>query len=392
MSKAESATPRPLLTLAAGMLITGVLGSIHAFSVFVVPLEELLSAPRAQISSIYSLALVCLTIAVLIGHALYRRLPPILLAAGACLAAAAGLVICSQATGLGALWIGYSVVFGTANGVGYGYTLQLVAQAWPQRKGLAMGAVTAFYALGATLFAKILSMLIMRYGIGTAYLSMAGVLLGVAVAVAIMLHIARASYRGDRDDSAAASGRDGRLLAYLWLGYGLGVVAGLMAIGHAAGLVVARGGVGNLPVLGAMLIGLGNAAGGFLFGWLADRWPVKRLLGLLPMLSAVALGLLISTDDAVSTTIWLCAVGFAYGAVIAVYPYTAPHYFGAQRAAQFYGIVFTAWGLAGLVGPWLAGRLFDMSGNYNTALLVACAAAVASALVSRLLPNEVASS
>jgi nitrate/nitrite transporter NarK len=125
-------------------------------------LEELLLAPRAQISSIYSFALVCLTIAVLVGHTLYRRVSPIPLAAGACIAAAAGLVICSQATSLGALWIGYSVVFGTANGVGYGYTLQLVAQAWPQRKGLAMGAVAAVYALGATLFAKVLAMLIIR--------------------------------------------------------------------------------------------------------------------------------------------------------------------------------------------------------------------------------------
>ncbi len=392
MTNTEAATQRPILTLAAAMLTTGVLGSIHAFSVFVVPLEELLLAPRALISSIYSFALVCLTIAVLIGHTLYRRVSPIPLAAGACIAAAAGLVICSQATSLGAMWIGYGIVFGTANGVGYGYTLQLVAQAWPRRKGLAMGAVTAVYALGAKLFAKVLAMLIMRYGIDTAYLTMAGVLLGVAVAVAIMLHFARARYRGDSDGSAVAIGRDWRLLAYLWLGYGLGVVAGLMAIGHAAALVAARGGGGKLPVLGAMLIGLGNAAGGFLFGWLADRWPVKRLLGLLPMLSAAALGLLISTDNAVATTIWLCGVGFAYGAVIGVYPYTAPHYFGAQRAAQCYGIVFTAWGLAGLAGPWLAGRLFDTSGNYNTALFVACVAAVASALVSRLLPNKAASS
>jgi hypothetical protein len=57
------------LTLPASMLVTFVLGSVHAFSVFIVPLETRLQLPRSEISLIYSFALVALTLAVLLGYA-----------------------------------------------------------------------------------------------------------------------------------------------------------------------------------------------------------------------------------------------------------------------------------------------------------------------------------
>ena len=50
----------------ASMLVTFVLGSVHAFSVFIVSLEALLDLARSQISLVYSLALVAITLAVII--------------------------------------------------------------------------------------------------------------------------------------------------------------------------------------------------------------------------------------------------------------------------------------------------------------------------------------
>jgi len=59
------------LILIASMLVTFVLGSVHAFSVFIVPLEGLLHLPRSEISLIYSFALVSITISVLLGYRIY---------------------------------------------------------------------------------------------------------------------------------------------------------------------------------------------------------------------------------------------------------------------------------------------------------------------------------
>ena len=56
--------------------MTFVLGTIHAFSVFVPDWEALPGASRANVSFIYSLALASLTIAVLFGHLVFSRLRP----------------------------------------------------------------------------------------------------------------------------------------------------------------------------------------------------------------------------------------------------------------------------------------------------------------------------
>jgi len=50
----------------------------------------------------------------------------------------------------------------------------------------------------------------------------------------------------------------------------------------------------------------------------------------------------------------------------------------AEQGPRAYGRVFTAWGLAGLLAPWTAGRIFDVSGGYDAAMLVAAAVALIS--------------
>jgi OFA family oxalate/formate antiporter-like MFS transporter len=143
------------LTLPASMLVTFVLGSVHAFSVFIVPLETRLQLPRSEISLIYSFALVALTLAVLLGYRIYGLLPSWLLVLITCLVAAAGLLLASLATSWWMMFAGYSLAFGFSNGIGYGFCLQLVGRVMPEIRGFAMGAVTASYAVGSIVFAQV---------------------------------------------------------------------------------------------------------------------------------------------------------------------------------------------------------------------------------------------
>jgi OFA family oxalate/formate antiporter-like MFS transporter len=79
---------------------------------------------------------------------------------------------------------------------------------------------------------------------------------------------------------------------------------------------------------------------------------------------------------------------FPYPTVTA---YAVSYYVGVMAAARVYGLVFTAWGLAGLVRPWLAGYFFDVSGSYSMALWLAALAALAGMLsmaVALLLPAK----
>ena len=78
----------------------------------------------------------------------------------------------------------------------------------------------------------------------------------------------------------------------------------------------------------------------------------------------------------------LAATGFVYGAIIAIYPTVINQRFGAIDGIRVYGKIFTAWGFAGLFGPWLAGRLYDLHADYSIALLIAAIAGLLSAVIA----------
>jgi OFA family oxalate/formate antiporter-like MFS transporter len=378
---------RPRLTLLAGCVVTGTLGSLHAFSVFLVPLESNFEASRSSISLVYSLALVTLTVMVLVGHRLYGLVSPATLAALACIGAALGLVLAGAYDSLLGLYVGYGVLFGAANGVGYGFVLQLVAQAVPTAPGMAMGLVTAVYAAGSIAFAKFYAMLLVNYSPAETMFAMAAVMLLTSVIVWLLLTASGARYRAASNDAQTGVAGQSTLVFRMWLGYGTGAAAGLMAIGHATAIVMDRGGTPAMMVAGVMTIGAGNALGGVLAGYLVDKIPPRVTLAVLPGLSCVALVCLTLVVDAAVAVGVLASIGFCYGAIIAVYPAAVAAVFGLEHAPRVYGRVFTAWGLAGLLAPWLAGVIYDQTLTYSVAILVAATLGLVSAALGMSLPQ-----
>lgn len=370
MSLASRASDRILLGSAA--LCVG-LGTVHGFSVFLAPLEAQLSRGRGTISLTYSFALVAITAAVLFGPRIYGRTSPrrLVLAVGA--VSAGGAVLAGSAGSLLQLWLGYSLLFGLANGVGYGFSLQFSAQVSPGREGFAMGVVTAAYALGAAVSPVCFEWALARGGFGAAMWGLAGALVLVSAGAAVAYGPARAQF----PSRAQAPPSEARVLP-LWLVYGAGVLAGLMAIGHAAGIAQA-----NAPQAAAWLapavLAVCNLGGSLLGGRLVDSLAPRRLLSALPALSTAALLAVALLPGAWPVFLGLGAIGFAYGGIIAAYPAVIAKQVGPAASADVYGRVFTAWGSAGLAGPWLAGALFDATGGYLVALLLAALVAAASA-------------
>jgi MFS family permease len=174
--------------------------------------------------------------------------------------------------------------------------------------------------------------------------------------------------------------------AVLWLGYGAGAAAGVMAIGHSAGIVAAAG--DSAPFAGPAVNAIGYMLGGLIGGWLADRISIRTLLSILPLMSAGILLMLAQGGEPAWVLSCLGLIGFSYGALVVAYPAAVAHYFGILSAGRIYGRVCISWGFAGFLAPWFAGFLFDQSGNYSTALTVAAGTAAASALAVLLLPKE----
>lgn len=371
------------IILLAAMLVTFVTGSIHSFSVFLVPFETLLQSSRAQVSLFYSFALVFLTISVLFGYRIYSLLRPPMMVACACGLAGLGLLLSATATTWFSVFIGYSVLFGIANGVAYGYVLQLAGRVLSEHKGFAMAAVTAAYAVGSVVFSLALAELIQRFSLTITLITMGSIIIGGGFMSALIFNATGIDYNASEDgktDQLETEPPSASLVLWLWIAYGCAVIAGLMAIGHAAGIVQTLGGNYSTAIWGAVFIGVGSAIGGFFIGAIINRNNMRLWLLILPVVSACFLVGLIFTSTIFSAVALLSIIGFSYGALISVYPFTISELFGNVIGPKVYGQVFTAWGFAGLVGPWLAGQLFDVSGNYSVALIVAAILALVSTM------------
>lgn len=365
-----------LPVLVAASLVAMALGTVHAYSVFIAPLEAQFDTGRSALSLGYSLALVCLTLVVLAGPRLYARATPARLMALACGGAACGALLAGWGGTLVLLYIGYGVIFGAANGLGYGFGLQVAAQANPGREGLAMGVVTAAYALGAVLAPGVFEAALLRAGFAGAMSVLALALIGAGVVSVVLL--GRSGLRFPGGPEGAGTGQ-ARGLALLWLGYFGGVLAGLMVIGHAAAIAEAAR-PGGAAWLAPATVALCNLAGALLGGRLADGPAPKRVLVALILLTAVTLATLALGPRGGLVFIALGLVGFAYGGTIAATPAVIVKLYGMGRSASIYGRVFTAWGAAGLMGPWLAGALYDWRGGYGLALTTASLLALVAAL------------
>ena len=118
-----------------------------------------------------------------------------------------------------------------------------------------------------------------------------------------------------------------------------------------------------------------------------DRVGRYSFLGAQPEAQIIARGPILTFEVTASTAL-AALIGLAYGAIIAVYPVAAVAYFGLGGGARAYGKIFTAWGLAGLAGPLLAGMIYDATGSYGRAALLAAGVAMVSAVAVLFLPRR----
>ena len=366
-----------VLVLISAALLCAVLGSIHAFSVFLDPLQQAFGLSRATVSLTYSFGLLAITLAVLLGPRFYSITTPARLFAIVGLLGAFGAVLAGIAGGIAGIWVGYSLCFGIANGMGYGFALQYSARANPLRPGLAMGTVTAAYALGAALAPLLFVKALAAGGFGAAMTVLAAALLLAAGGAAMAVARSGIPY-GERTEATTITLPPAPAIIRIWLAYGTGVAAGLMAIGHAAGFAALAG---IAPWLAPAVLALCNMAGSLTGGYLADRFSAPVVLSALPVLSIA--GLLTLAQAPVLTLLALGILGFAYGGTIAAYPAVIARRFPGAAGPVVYGRVFTAWGLAGLLAPWIAGLLYDQNQSYLSALWIAATLATASALLAR---------
>ena len=176
---------RPGAALGAATIISLPLGSIYAFSVLLVPLEQLLQANRSELASVFGISAVFFTIGANLVPRLFGWIRAPLLVALTGALSAAGVALAAVAPSLTWLILGYGVLFAAGGGMVYVVVQQCVNAAQLARPGLVNGYLVSLFPLGAMLAAP-------AFGLGLDWVGVRQTLAGLAAG----LRRGRRSYVG----------------------------------------------------------------------------------------------------------------------------------------------------------------------------------------------------
>jgi OFA family oxalate/formate antiporter-like MFS transporter len=159
---------------------------------------------------------------------------------------------------------------------------------------------------------------------------------------------------------------------FLWIAYCFGTTAGLMTISQLVPFAQASGLGAAAAALVLPVSASGNAGGRILSGWMSDSLGRLTTLRVMVILSAVAMPVLFGVRENVGLFFLLVAVVYwCYGTQLSVFASTTADFFGTRNLGLNYGVLFTAWGVAGILGPIIAAQVFDAFGDYRYAFYAA---------------------
>lgn len=370
---------------------------IFAFGVFIKPLSDQFGWSRTEISLAFTLtALMVAVFSPFIGRVVDRVgarkvLLPCVAVYGAAFCC---LALVKTLAGLYAIYVLLGVV---GNGTTQLCYARVISAWFDRRRGLALATMMAGVGAGAIGIPPLATWLIGAYGWREAYL-----LLGVSIFVlgmvpaALWLREAPPGFGGN-------AGRAGKLVSlpgmraaeavrmpvfwFLLTGFFLFSVSVNGSVAHLIPILTDRGIGSETAALAASMLGVLTLCGRLLTGVLLDRFAGSRVTGIFFGIAAVGVAVL-SQAHAVATAFTAAAlIGLGMGAEADVMPYLISRYFGLHSFSEIYGYAFTAYALAGALGPLLMGWSFDRFHGYATALLCLAAAMLTGAGVLASLPR-----
>jgi sugar phosphate permease len=135
------------------------------------------------------------------------------------------------------------------------------------------------------------------------------------------------------------------------------------------------------------LILVGSIAGRLLMGYLADRWPKKRVMLLIYSIVAASIPLLAGARSDELLYAGALVFGVGLGGDYMIIPLMAVELFGLRVLGRLMGVVLTADGVAEAVVPMAVATLRDRFGSYATGFGLLVLLAALGALAVALLPR-----
>jgi len=375
-------------------------GIFLSFGVFFQPVLTEFGWTRAATSGAYSLAfLVIGPLGIGVGR-LIDRFGPRLVMTGCGFFVGLGFLLMSQISAIWQFYLVYGVIIGIGMSATFVPANSIIPRWFVKRRGLMTGIVLSGNGVGTIIMPSVARWLISAYGWRTAY-----IVVGIIALVLIILaaqfikrdpsQVGQLPY-GAEEVKTESSGLKARAFSLgeairtnqCWLlcvisfciWFCVGVVMVHIVI-HATGLGISAARATSILVL----IGAVSIAGKAIMGSIADRIGNKSALIISFVIMTAAFSWLMVAQNMWMLYVFGVILGFAYGALSPLVSPAVAELFGVTSHGVIFGITFCAGNFGEALGPVLAGRIFDVTGNYQWAFLIAAILSIIGIILSAFL-------
>ena len=136
--------------------------------------------------------------------------------------------------------------------------------------------------------------------------------------------------------------------------------------------------------LAATLSPVANGASRISWGWASDRLGRENTMAIAFLLQALCLVMVVGMGHVSGGwfTLSLVLVYFTWGEIYSLFPSTVGDYFGSKHATSNYSVLYTAKGVASIIGGWFGAMLYEQTGSwsggfYGSAIMALIAAGLA---------------
>jgi OFA family oxalate/formate antiporter-like MFS transporter len=280
------------------------------------------------------------------------------------------------------LVITYGMIGGAGIGLAYVCPIAALVKWFPDKKGLITGIAVAGFGAGALIFAQVETAFITETDISPALFICGLIYLFAVVSGAQLLRNPPKGWIPEGwqppTPKATGLGRDYEWREILrtpqfwllWSMFVLAATAGLMTLGILKSFLQAANSAidDNLAASIVGILAIFNAGGRIFWGYVSDKFNRAPTMILMFALLAVAMFTFgFQTEILLLTTI-ACVIGLCFGGNFALFPSTTADYFGTKNVGNNYGFVFSAYGVAGILGAVIPAVVIDAIKGSGTSI------------------------
>ena len=364
-----------------------IFGVSYSFAAFFESFAAEFSAQRADVSWIFGLSGFVYFVLGAGGGMLADRFGPRIVCSAGMALIALGLMATSWATSLFAVYLSYGLLVGLGIALVYTPSIASVQPWFTTRRGLAGGIASSGVGAGTLLVPVLVAMAIgpMPWREAMQVLALGVLVLGL-LAAALLRRAPAAPSSGSGGSACGLSLRETlRSPTFRWLYLATVLASPVMFIPFAHVSASARDlGLGEAFAVGLVgLIGVGSLVGRFAIGLLADRLGRAQTLVLMQLSMGASYVLWGAAGGQGLLVVFALWFGLSYGSIVSLLPAICMDYFGGKSVASVVGTLYSGAALGNLLGPVLAGAVFDHSGHYLGVMAVCGALSLMATWASR---------